>query len=61
MEKKYYNTGDVNFRWPKLKYGTFNSFNEFYNVIIEKCEDNILNMIMGNDNHCKNENEINKL
>ena len=61
LEKKYYDTDDVNFRWPKMKYGTFNSFNEFYNVIIEKCEDNILNMVMGNGNHCKSDNEINNI
>ena len=44
-----------------MKYGTFTSKNEFYNVIIEKCEDKILNMIMGNDNHCRTDEEINDI
>ena len=60
-EKKYYDISEEHFRWPKMKYGTFNLNNEFYNVIIEKCEDNILNMILGNDNHCKSDEEINDI
>ena len=60
-EKKYYDINEEHFRWPKMKYGTFNSNNEFYNVIIEKCKDNILNIIMGNDNHCRTDEEINDI
>ena len=59
--QKYYETGDINFRWPLLAYGTFNPKNEFYSVILQKCEQNILNNILGKEYKCKNDTEIEEI
>ena len=60
LENKYYNKNESNFQWPRLAHGTFNSNNEFYHIIIEKCEENTLNEILGPNNHCKNIININE-
>jgi len=54
-EQKYYNIGDSKFRWPTLAHGTFNKNYKLYNIIVGKCEDNTLNLILGEDYQCKNE------
>jgi len=54
-EQKYYNIGDSKFRWPTLAHGTFNKNYKLYNIIGGKCEDNTLNLILGEDYQCKNE------
>ena len=59
--QKYYETGDINFRWPLLAHGTFNPKNEFYSVILQKCEQNILNNIFGKEYKCKNDTEIEEI
>ena len=59
-DNKYYNINDLNFIWPQLAHGTFNSNNEFYHIILEKCEENTLNEIFGENSHCKNIIDINE-
>jgi len=54
-EQKYYNIGDSKYRWPTLAHGTFNKNYKLYNIIVGKCEDNTLNLILGEDYQCKNE------
>ena len=60
-EKKYYDTWEENFRWPLMAHGTFNPNNKFYCVIIEKCFDETLSLILNESNYCKNEEEIKKI
>ena len=55
---KYYEVGDKNFRWPKIAHGTFNPQQQFYCIILIKCEQNILNNIFGNGLICKSDEEI---
>ena len=55
LKNKYYDTDDPNFCWPRMAYGTFNSKNEFYNVIIEGCKQSTLNLIMGENTSCKSD------
>ena len=43
--KEYYNTGHPKFKWPKMAHETFNSNKEFYSIIVQKCEQNLLNKI----------------
>jgi hypothetical protein len=60
-ENKYYNTDDSNFRWPRIAHGTYNLNNEFYNIFIEKCEEKTLNIIYGNNKHCKSILDFNNM
>ena len=54
----YYEVGDKNFRWPTLAHGTFNPQNQFYSLILIKCDQNILNNILDKGYTCKNDDEI---
>ena len=57
-EQKYYNVGDSNFRWPVIAHGTYSKNNKLYNIIVEKCEESILNLILGEGHQCKNKSEF---
>ena len=59
--QKYYDTDDPNFRWPRIAHGTFNQKSEFYSLILQKCNQNILNNIFGNEYKCKNDTEIEEM
>ena len=58
QEDKYYDVNEPNFRWPNLSHGNYNPNETFYNVVIEKCEEDTLQIMFGNNQHCKNEKEI---
>ena len=60
-EQKYYNTNDPKFIWPIIAHGTFNSNNSFYSIILERCEEETVNLIMDKDTHCRSEDEINAI
>ena len=53
-EQKYYNVGDSKFRWPVIAHGTYNKNVKLYNIIVEKCEESTLNLILGEGHQCKN-------
>ena len=57
-EQKYYDIGDPNFVWPEIAYGTFNEHNKLYGIYIQKCNNNLINHILGDGNQCKNETEF---
>ena len=57
-EQKYYDTGDPKFRWPLIAHGTYNPDNKFYCIILEKCEESTLHLILNGDYHCRTDNEI---
>jgi len=57
----YYEVGDKNFRWPTLAHGTFNPQNQFYSLILIRCEQNILNNISDEGFKCKSDEEIEKI
>ena len=54
----YYDVNDPNFRWPNLSRGDYNANQTFYSIIVEKCEEDTLQIILGNNQHCKRETEI---
>ena len=58
---KYYEIGDKNFRWPILAHGNTNPNKKFYCLITIKCEQNILDNILGKGYTCKNDEEIEKI
>ena len=53
-DQKYYDTGDPKFRWPEMAHGTYNKNYKIYNLIIEKCQEDTINYILGENSHCKN-------
>ena len=57
-DKKYYNTSDKNFLWPTISKGTYNPDLSFYQVIVEKCNNDSLKFILGDNYYCKNDHEI---
>ena len=59
-EHKYYKIGDPKFVWPEIAHGTFNDKNVLYNLIVQKCNNTILNNILGDGYQCKNDTEIDK-
>ena len=57
-DQKYYDTGDSKFVWPKMAHGTFNENIEFYSIIIEKCREDTINLILGEGYNCSNALEM---
>ena len=58
IDQKYYNINETKFRWPVIAHGTYNADNKFYSLILERCEESTINLILGKDIHCRNESEI---
>ena len=57
-EKKYFDIGETNFRWPEIAHGTSNPNAKIYSIFMEKCQEDTLNLILGDNYHCKNDSEI---
>ena len=57
-DKKYYDIGDTKFRWPEIGHGIYHHNNKIYSLIIEKCKNNTINLILGDNTYCKTEEEI---
>ena len=59
-DEKYYDKNDKEFQWPILstKETGEGYSNSEYNIIIEKCEQNTLDLILGEGHQCKNDSEI---
>ena len=51
-EQKYYDSDHPKFRWPVIGHGTYNKNNIFYNIIIESCKEDTLNLILGDGFKC---------
>ena len=61
-KNKYYNFNDTNFQWPYMKYTQLNDgLNDYYSLVVEKCEENSLIEILGKGNHCKSDLEIDNI
>ena len=57
-EQKYYDIGDVNFKYPSIAYGTYNEKNKIYNIIAHKCHSKLVGRILGDNSQCKNNVDI---
>ena len=61
-EQKYYDTEDPKFKWPVIAYGTYNSnINKYYTLILERCKEETLNFILGENAHCRSNDEIKEI
>ena len=61
IDQKYYNTGDPKFKWPIISNGTFNKNYGLYNIIIERCQNNIIKLILGEGHECQKSSEFEEL
>ena len=59
-DQKYYNTDDPKFKWPVISHGTNNPNYQLYNIIIESCKEDTIDLILGEGSHCK-EKELFKI
>lgn len=59
-DKLYYDVNDPNFRWPSIQQVNLTSEGNSYNIILEKCEEETLELILGKGHKCKNDSEIEK-
>ena len=57
-DKKYYYLTDPQFKWPHVSYGDLAGNNDIYTLFIEKCQENTLHELFGNDIHCKSDSDI---
>ena len=57
-EQKYYDIGDPKFIWPDIAHGTFNESNKLYGLYTIKCDNKIINDILGTGYQCKNDSEV---
>ena len=55
LDNKYYDIDHPNFRWPILNHGNAHPNATSYNIIMEKCEEETLEIILGKGNKCKSE------
>ena len=60
-EQKYYDTEDPKFTWPTLEHGSYHPQNKIYSFILERCQEDTISLILGEGNHCKNDEEIKEL
>ena len=61
IDQKYYNTGDPKFKWPVISHGTYNKNFGIYNIIIERCQNNIIKLILGEGYQCQKRSEFEEL
>ena len=52
-DQKYYDTDDPKFKWPIIAHGTNNPNLVVYNIVIESCKEDTVDLILGKGNHCQ--------
>ena len=58
-DQQYYDTKDSKFRWPVMAHGTSNKNKKYYALVLERCQEDTINLILGGDSHCKTNEELN--
>ena len=53
-DKKYYDSNEPKFRWPEITHGTYHKDFKVYRVVVEKCNEESLNVITGGGKQCRN-------
>jgi len=53
-DKQYYDTSDSKFRWPEITHGTYHKDYKVYSIVVEKCKEESLNLILGGGQKCRN-------
>ena len=58
LKKEYVDVNDINFKWPMISHGTFNSNGKSYHIIIDKCNQETLNLLFDKKYTCKSDSEM---
>ena len=53
LDNIYYDIGNPKFKYPSINHGIAHSESNGYSVILEKCEEETLELILGKGNKCK--------
>lgn len=53
-DQQYYDTSDPKFRWPEITHGTYHKDYKVYSIVVEKCKEESLNIILGGGQQCRN-------
>ena len=61
IDQKYYNTGDPKFRWPIISHGTYNEVYGLYNIVVVRCQNNLIKLILGEGHECQKVSEFEAL
>ena len=58
-KKKYFNIGESGFRWPVMAHGTYNDNSQYYAIILERCKEETINLVLGGENnHCTSDEKF---
>ena len=61
-KQKYFDIGEPEFRWPVMAHGTYNKNSQFYAIILERCKEETINLILGGENnHCTNDEQFKEI
>ena len=58
--RKYYELGDPNFKWPTITHGTNHKNSTIYSLFITKCNNYLINEILGENSKCISDEEFSK-
>ena len=58
LKKEYVDVNDINFKWPMISHGTFDSNGKSYHIIIDKCNQETLNLLFDKKYTCKSDSEM---
>ena len=60
-DQKYYDTNDSNFKWPMMAHGTFHKNKTFYSIVLERCREDTIGLVLDRGDHCSNDTEMNEI
>ena len=61
-KQKYFDIGEPEFRWPVMAHGTYNAKSKFYGIIIGRCKEETINLILGGENnHCTTDEQFKEI
>jgi len=61
-KQKYFDIGEPEFRWPVMAHGTYNAKSKFYAIILERCKEETINIILGGENnHCTTNKQLKEI
>ena len=61
LDNTYYDIGNPKFKWPIIRHGNANPDSNGYSIIMEKCEDDTLGLILGKGKKCKDVSKLDYL
>ena len=61
-KQKYFNIGEPEFKWPAMAHGTYNNKSKFYGIVLERCKEETINLILGGENnHCTTDKQFKEI